>query len=135
VTDKVNFKSAENLNSEFTWQLTKPGPITGNADHLLTITVVGVYHMETMSAPSGTTSKTKSKSTRNSTKEREKFKDRDKDKEGDTTKDEKLDRLKTVVRRLPPNLPEEVFWQSVQTWVTDEIVSWKVFYPGKVGGR
>ncbi|KAF8624683.1 hypothetical protein AX17_007014 [Amanita inopinata Kibby_2008] len=41
------------------------------------------------------------------------------------------ERLKTVVRRLPPNLPEEVFWQSVQQWVTDETVSWKVFYPGK----
>ena len=24
------------------------------------------------------------------------------------------ERLKSVVRRLPPNLPEEIFWQSVQ---------------------
>ncbi|KIL65246.1 hypothetical protein M378DRAFT_535188 [Amanita muscaria Koide BX008] len=41
------------------------------------------------------------------------------------------ERLKTVVRRLPANLPEDVFWQSVQEWVTDETVLWKVFYPGK----
>jgi len=42
------------------------------------------------------------------------------------------ERLKTVVRRLPPNLPEHIFWQSVQAWVTDETVVWKEFYPGKV---
>ncbi|KAJ3904573.1 Smg-4/UPF3 family-domain-containing protein [Lentinula edodes] len=41
------------------------------------------------------------------------------------------ERLKTIVRKLPPNLPEEIFWQSVQTWVTDETVSWKIYYPGK----
>ena len=41
-------------------------------------------------------------------------------------------RLKTVVRRLPPNLPEVVFWQSVQPWVTDETASWKIFYQGKL---
>ncbi|THG98105.1 hypothetical protein EW145_g7482 [Phellinidium pouzarii] len=42
------------------------------------------------------------------------------------------DKLKTVVRRLPPNLPEDVFWQSVQPWVSEETVSWKMFYPGKI---
>lgn len=52
--------------------------------------------------------------------------------EKDTSKEEKPDRLKTVVRRLPPNLPEDVFWQSVQTWVTDESVNWKTYYPGKL---
>ena len=88
-----------------------------------------------MSAPSAPTSKSKPKATRNPAKERDKTKDHEKDKEGDTSKEEKLDRLKTVVRRLPPNLPEDVFWQSVQTWVTDESVSWKLFYPGKVGKR
>jgi len=41
------------------------------------------------------------------------------------------ERLKTVVRRLPPNLPEEIFWQTVQRWVSDETVTWKVYYPGK----
>jgi regulator of nonsense transcripts 3 len=45
------------------------------------------------------------------------------------------ERLKTVVRRLPPNLPEDVFWQSVQPWVTEEAVSWKVFYAGKARKR
>ncbi|KAN0109074.1 Smg-4/UPF3 family domain containing protein [Russula decolorans] len=42
------------------------------------------------------------------------------------------ERLKTVVRRLPPNLPEQIFWQSVQTWVTDDSVIWKEYCPGKV---
>ncbi|SRR6266550_7702540 len=42
-----------------------------------------------------------------------------------------VERLKAVVRRLPPNLPEDVFWQSVQQWVSDETVTWKGFYPGK----
>jgi regulator of nonsense transcripts 3 len=45
------------------------------------------------------------------------------------------ERLKTVVRRLPPNLPEDVFWQSVQTWVKEDTVSWKVYYPGKFRKR
>ncbi|KAJ3930092.1 MAG: Smg-4/UPF3 family-domain-containing protein [Lentinula lateritia] len=45
------------------------------------------------------------------------------------------ERLKTIVRKLPPNLPEEIFWQSVQTWVTDETVSWKIYYPGKFRRR
>ncbi|ETW77358.1 hypothetical protein HETIRDRAFT_436258 [Heterobasidion irregulare TC 32-1] len=42
------------------------------------------------------------------------------------------ERLKSIVRRLPPNLPEDIFWQSVQSWVTDDTVSWKAFYPGKL---
>ncbi|KAG2076243.1 hypothetical protein BDR04DRAFT_1207556 [Suillus decipiens] len=45
------------------------------------------------------------------------------------------ERLKTVVRRLPPNLPEEIFWQSVQTWVTDDSVTWKVYHTGKLRKR
>lgn len=45
------------------------------------------------------------------------------------------ERLKTVVRRLPPNLPEDIFWQSVQTWATDDTVTWKTFYAGKMGKR
>lgn len=39
------------------------------------------------------------------------------------------------MRRLPPNLPEEIFWQSVQTWVTDDSVTWKVYHAGKVRKR
>ncbi|KAI0267309.1 Smg-4/UPF3 family-domain-containing protein [Gloeopeniophorella convolvens] len=42
------------------------------------------------------------------------------------------ERLKTVVRRLPPNLPEPIFWQSVQAWVSDDTVLWKEFWPGKL---
>ncbi|KAG5219494.1 Smg-4/UPF3 family-domain-containing protein [Salix suchowensis] len=45
------------------------------------------------------------------------------------------DRLKTIVRRLPPNLPEGVFWQSVQAWVTEDTVTWKVYYLGKASKR
>ncbi|KAG1847816.1 Smg-4/UPF3 family-domain-containing protein [Suillus subalutaceus] len=45
------------------------------------------------------------------------------------------ERLKTVVRRLPPNLPEEIFWQSVQTWVTDDSVTWRVYHAGKLRKR
>lgn len=41
------------------------------------------------------------------------------------------ERVKIVVRRLPPNLPEDIFWQSVSNWVTDEAVTWKAFFPGK----
>ena len=45
------------------------------------------------------------------------------------------ERLKTIVRRLPPNLPEEVFWQSVAKWVSTETVSWRAYYPGKFKTR
>jgi regulator of nonsense transcripts 3 len=55
-----------------------------------------------------------------------------KEKRQGQTKVTGTERLKTVVRRLPPNLPEQIFWQSVQTWVTDDTVIWKEFYPGKV---
>lgn len=45
------------------------------------------------------------------------------------------ERLKIIVRRLPSTLPEEVFWQSVQAWVTEETVTWKSFVQGKVRKR
>ncbi|KAJ8457766.1 hypothetical protein ONZ45_g18186 [Pleurotus djamor] len=45
------------------------------------------------------------------------------------------ERLKAVVRRLPPNLPEEIFWGSVQAWVAAGSVNWKIFYPGKASKR
>lgn len=61
-------------------------------------------------------------------------------------------RLKIVVRRLPPDLPEHVFWKSVSPWITRETavqdtaeagsstdlpsqaeaVSWSKFKPGKI---
>ena len=45
------------------------------------------------------------------------------------------ERLKTVVRRLPPNLPEEVFWQSVQKWVSDETTTWRESWQGQFRKR
>ncbi|KIM41523.1 hypothetical protein M413DRAFT_445507 [Hebeloma cylindrosporum] len=57
---------------------------------------------------------------------------KEKDKERTSSQPQPNERLKTVVRRLPPNLPEEVFWQSVQPWVTEDTAVWKVFYPGKL---
>lgn len=44
-------------------------------------------------------------------------------------------RLKIIVRRLPPHLPENVFWQSVEPWVNSDSVSWKKFHPGKLRPR
>jgi hypothetical protein len=46
-------------------------------------------------------------------------------------------RLKLVVRRLPPTLPEDVFWKSVTPWlgdVADEAsskISWKRYVKGR----
>ncbi|KAI0080404.1 hypothetical protein K474DRAFT_1704712 [Panus rudis PR-1116 ss-1] len=79
-----------------------------------------------MSASEATSSElaTKSKSGKEKEKER-------KQRAGTTSNK----RLKTVVRRLPPNLPEEIFWQSVQPWVTDDTVTWKVYYQGKFRKR
>ncbi|KAG6827469.1 hypothetical protein H0H93_015596, partial [Arthromyces matolae] len=37
--------------------------------------------------------------------------------------------------RLPPNLPEDIFWGSVAQWVNDQSVSWKCYYPGKARKR
>jgi len=34
--------------------------------------------------------------------------------------------------QVAPKPPRTGLWQPVQTWVTDETVTWKVFYPGKV---
>ncbi|KAI5891349.1 uncharacterized protein SCHCODRAFT_02506351 [Schizophyllum commune H4-8] len=44
-------------------------------------------------------------------------------------------KLKIVVRRLPPNLPESIFWESVQAWVSEETVSWRTYWPGKMRSR
>ena len=63
-------------------------------------------------------------------------KDKERDKERKLSQSEpNNERLKTVVRRLPPNLPEEIFWQSVQTWVTEDTAVWKAYYPGKLRKR
>ncbi|TFK32063.1 Smg-4/UPF3 family-domain-containing protein, partial [Crucibulum laeve] len=65
-----------------------------------------------------------------------KEREREKEKERkERASQQPTERLKTIVRRLPPNLPEDVFWQSVQPWVTDETVSWKTYYQGKFRKR
>lgn len=48
-------------------------------------------------------------------------------------------RLKLVIRRLPPTLPEEIFYNSVSPWLGDVAgkpenenkVSWKRYVKGK----
>jgi hypothetical protein len=42
-------------------------------------------------------------------------------------------RTKIVIRRLPPALPEEIFWKSVGTWVSDYTASWKQYVAGRLG--
>jgi len=65
-----------------------------------------------------------------------KEKDKERDKEKKLPQPEpNNERLKTVVRRLPPNLPEEIFWQSVQPWVSEDTTVWKTYYPGKLRKR
>jgi regulator of nonsense transcripts 3 len=62
-------------------------------------------------------------------------KEKEKDRREKAAQQQTTERLKTVVRRLPPNLPEEIFWQTVQRWVTDETATWKVYYGGKFKKR
>jgi Smg-4/UPF3 family len=65
-----------------------------------------------------------------------KEKDKEREKERKLSQPEpNSERLKTVIRRLPPNLPEEIFWQSVQSWVTEDTAVWKTYYPGKLRKR
>lgn len=40
-------------------------------------------------------------------------------------------RTKVVIRRLPPTLPEETFWRSVENWVTENTCLWKRYVKGK----
>lgn len=41
-------------------------------------------------------------------------------------------KLKIVVRRLPANIPEDVFWASTAAWVNDETAGWRTFRKGKL---
>ncbi|KAG9306901.1 hypothetical protein G9A89_002570 [Geosiphon pyriformis] len=41
-------------------------------------------------------------------------------------------RTKVIVRRLPPNVPEEKFLESVKPWANELTTDWYVFYPGRV---
>ena len=44
-------------------------------------------------------------------------------------------KTKVVVRRLPPNLPEEIFNNSVKPWISEETVDYSVYVPGKLSKR
>ncbi|KAF1803803.1 Smg-4/UPF3 family-domain-containing protein [Mucor lusitanicus] len=41
-------------------------------------------------------------------------------------------KTKVVVRRLPPNLPEEIFNTSVKPWISQDTVDYSVYVPGKL---
>ncbi|KAI9308300.1 Smg-4/UPF3 family-domain-containing protein [Cunninghamella echinulata] len=41
-------------------------------------------------------------------------------------------KTKVVVRRLPPNLPEDIFMNAVKQWTTDDLVDYKIYIPGKL---
>jgi regulator of nonsense transcripts 3 len=43
-------------------------------------------------------------------------------------------RLKLVVRRLPPTLPEDVFWRAVAPFVEGKSV-WRRFVKGRAGDK
>jgi hypothetical protein len=42
-------------------------------------------------------------------------------------------RTKVVIRRLPPTLPEETFWKSVEPWVSEATCLWKRYVKGRAG--
>jgi len=42
-------------------------------------------------------------------------------------------RTKVIVRRLPPNLPEDIFYDSISEWL--ENITWKSYFPGKLSKR
>ncbi|KAJ9109853.1 hypothetical protein QFC19_001832 [Naganishia cerealis] len=47
------------------------------------------------------------------------------------TKSTAAPRLKLVIRRLPPTIPEDIFWKSVSPWIDDGKSTWKKWYQGK----
>ncbi|KAI7887371.1 hypothetical protein K492DRAFT_232843 [Lichtheimia hyalospora FSU 10163] len=63
-----------------------------------------------------------------------KAKKKKKDKAKKKAKRQRKNALKTkiVVRRLPANLPEEVFMNAVKRWTGDDVVDYKFYVPGKV---
>ena len=89
-----------------------------------------IFHLSQHSRLMSTTAPVQTKPAKTK-KEKEKEKEREKA-ERKASLPQQNERLKTVVRRLPPNLPEEIFWNSVQAWVTDETAAWKIYCPGKL---
>ncbi|OBZ84786.1 Regulator of nonsense transcripts UPF3 [Choanephora cucurbitarum] len=41
-------------------------------------------------------------------------------------------KTKVVVRRLPPNLPQDIFMNSVKPWTAEDIVTYSLYVPGKL---
>ena len=83
-----------------------------------------------MSAPDVT------KIAKNKSKDKDNLKEKDKEKKQRASNQKsQTERLKTVVRRLPPNLPEDIFWQSVHQWVSDDTTTWKEYHQGKFKKR
>ncbi|KAF7722069.1 hypothetical protein EC973_003717 [Apophysomyces ossiformis] len=80
-------------------------------------------------AASTATSKEKSKSS--AEKVKKKKKDRAKKKAKQASRKSAL-KTKVVVRRLPPNLPEDVFMNTVKQWTSDELVDFAYYVPGKL---
>lgn len=44
-------------------------------------------------------------------------------------------KLKVVVRRLPPHLPEAVFRESTKEWINESTVDWFYYVSGKLHER
>jgi hypothetical protein len=44
-------------------------------------------------------------------------------------------KTKVIVRRLPPNLPEKIFMDSVKPWISEETVDYSLYAPGKLSKR
>ena len=52
---------------------------------------------------------------------------------GPSKKAEPATRSKLVIRRLPPALPEAIFWTAVEQWVNDQTCLWRRYVKGKPG--
>lgn len=44
-------------------------------------------------------------------------------------------KTKVVVRRLPPLIPESLFFESVKQWVNEETCTWSRFHQGRISKR
>jgi hypothetical protein len=44
-------------------------------------------------------------------------------------------RNKLVIRRLPPTLPEDIFWKSIEPWLSDDKCLWKRYIKGRTGEK
>jgi len=42
----------------------------------------------------------------------------------------KKEKTKVIVRRLPPNLPEPIFYESIKDWTGN--INWSCYFPGKL---